>query len=502
MKLQIEAPTTLVDINHLGLDKIEEMPDGGVRIGAMVRNSDLAADLHIRKNYPLLARALLAGASAQLRNKATTGGNLLQRTRCYYFYDTTKPCNKREPGSGCAALEGFNRIHAILGTSDQCIAVYPSDMAVAMRALDAKVEVADAQGKRTIALADFHTLPGTTPQIENTLNKGEIITGVTLPKAPKGKQIYRKAYDASDVKLDATYKTPDQCHAMMEPHATLALWQDGKIVVYTSNQIPSKTQEALAQTLKMDKENVRIISRYVGGGFGGKLWLSGDAVLAALAAHQLKRPVKVALTRQQIFHVTTHRPATIQRIRLGATQEGKLTAIAHEVWCGDLPDNEFYESAADQTRSLYAAADRLTNHKLATLDLPKADSMRAPGEAVGLLAIEQAMDELAEKLNIDPIDLRVLNEPTEDPEKKVPFSTRNLVGCMREGAKLFGWEKRNPIPKQVRDGNWLVGIGMASAIRGNILSPAKCHVRLILWYFDRTNGFNDIGTGSYTILHK
>jgi len=196
MKLQVETPAELIDINRLGLDKIEDTPQGGLRIGATVRNSDLAADRRVRQHYGVLSRALLAGASAQLRNKATTGGNLLQRTRCYYFYDTTKPCNKREPGSGCAALGGFNRIHAILGASDQCIATHPSDMAVAMRVLDAGVETVDARGEtRVIPIADFHRLPGDTPQIETALQPGEIITAVTLPPPPPGVQIYRKVRD-------------------------------------------------------------------------------------------------------------------------------------------------------------------------------------------------------------------------------------------------------------------------------------------------------------------
>ena len=196
MKLQVETPNHIVDINRLPLDKIEDTPEGGLRIGAMVRNSDLAADLRVRRRYGVLSRALLAGASAQLRNKATTGGNLLQRTRCYYFYDVTKPCNKRAPGSGCAALGGFNRIHAILGASDQCIAVNPSDMAVAMRALDAQVETVDTNNTtRAIPIAEFHRLPGDTPQIETTLKRGEIITAVTLPPPPMGKQIYRKVRD-------------------------------------------------------------------------------------------------------------------------------------------------------------------------------------------------------------------------------------------------------------------------------------------------------------------
>jgi xanthine dehydrogenase YagS FAD-binding subunit len=196
MKLQVETPSELVDINRLPLDKIEETPEGGLRVGALVRNSDLAADLRVRQRYGVLSRALLAGASAQLRNRATTGGNLLQRTRCYYFYDVTKPCNKRNPGSGCAALAGFNRIHAILGTSNDCIATHPSDMAVAMRALDARVETVDRDGQaRVIPIAEFHRLPGKTPEIETSLKSGEIITAVTLPPPPPGLQIYRKVRD-------------------------------------------------------------------------------------------------------------------------------------------------------------------------------------------------------------------------------------------------------------------------------------------------------------------
>ena len=196
MKLQVETPTRLVDISRLPLDRIEDMPGGGLRIGATVRNSDLAADPRVRQRYGVLSRALLSGASAQLRNKATTGGNLLQRTRCAYFYDITKPCNKRAPGSGCTALAGFNRMLAVLGGSDQCIATNPSDMAVAMIALDASVEAVDAQGRsRAIPIAEFHRLPGRTPDVETTLRPGELITAVTLPPAPPGVQIYRKVRD-------------------------------------------------------------------------------------------------------------------------------------------------------------------------------------------------------------------------------------------------------------------------------------------------------------------
>ena len=196
MKLEVETPEHLIDINRLGLDQIEETAEGGLRIGTLVRNSDLAADQRVRERYPVLSRALLAGASGQLRNKATTGGNLLQRTRCYYFYDTAMPCNKRSPGSGCAALEGFNRIHAIVGASPSCIATHPSDMAVAMRVLDAVVHTVSPDGtERDIEIADLHRLPGDTPDVETVLAPGELITHVTLPPPPPGTQVYRKVRD-------------------------------------------------------------------------------------------------------------------------------------------------------------------------------------------------------------------------------------------------------------------------------------------------------------------
>lgn len=196
MKVQVETPTHLIDVNHLGLDRIEKTDQGGLRIGALVRNTDLAADKRVRRDYAVLSRALVAGASGQLRNKATTAGNLLQRTRCPYFYDTTKPCNKRKPGSGCAALGGINRGLAVLGTSDQCIATHPSDMAVAMRLLDAVVETVSPEGAtRAIPIADFHKLPAETPHIETALQPGELITGVTLPAPLGGTHIYHKVRD-------------------------------------------------------------------------------------------------------------------------------------------------------------------------------------------------------------------------------------------------------------------------------------------------------------------
>jgi xanthine dehydrogenase YagS FAD-binding subunit len=196
MKLEIEAPTHLIDVNHLALDRIEATPEGGLRIGALVRNTDLAADQRVRRDYGLLSRALLAGASGQLRNRATTAGNLLQRTRCPYFYDTNMPCNKRQPGSGCAAIDGFSRQHAVIGASEACIATHPSDMAVALRALDAVVETVRPDGAaRRIPIAELHRLPGDNPQVETVLEPGELITAVTLPQPIGGTQIYRKVRD-------------------------------------------------------------------------------------------------------------------------------------------------------------------------------------------------------------------------------------------------------------------------------------------------------------------
>jgi xanthine dehydrogenase YagR molybdenum-binding subunit len=309
------------------------------------------------------------------------------------------------------------------------------------------------------------------------------------------------AFAAAPAQIDVTYTTPLQSHAMMEPHATLAMWQGDNLILHTSNQMLNQGRDAVARTLEIPVENVRLISPYIGGGFGSKLWVNADAILAAIAARQLKRPVKTALTRQQVFHVTTHRSDTIQRIRLGTDRNGRILAIGHDVFSGNLWSEQNYEGAALQTRTLYAGDNRLTRHRLAPLDIPVASSMRAPGEAVGLLALECAMDELAEKLDLDPIELRMRNEPTEDPEKHIPYSSRHLIPCFEEGARRFGWERRNPKPGRSRDGRWLVGMGVAAATRGNPLELSKANARL------GSDGLavvrmamTDIGTGTYTIL--
>jgi xanthine dehydrogenase YagR molybdenum-binding subunit len=258
----------------------------------------------------------------------------------------------------------------------------------------------------------------------------------------------------------------------------------------------------LATTLGVAKNKVRLISPFIGGGFGGKLYLRTDALLAALGARAAGRPVKVALPRPLMFNNTTHRPATIQRVRIGATRDGKITAIGHESWSGDLPGSGRPETAVNQTRLLYAGANRMTAMRLAVLDLPEGNDMRAPGEAPGTMALEIAVDEMAEKLGLDPVEFRILNDTQVDPEKpERPFSQRRLVECLRIGADRFGWSRRNPVPGRTREGRWLVGMGMAAAFRNNIDMKSAARVRLdsrgiVTVETDMT----DIGTGSYTII--
>ncbi len=312
---------------------------------------------------------------------------------------------------------------------------------------------------------------------------------------------FETAFAAAPVKLDATYRTPDQTHAMMEPHASTAVWQGDTLTLYTANQMINWGKKDMARTLGIPEENVRLVSPYIGGGFGGKLFLRSEALLAALGAKAAGRPVKVALQRALMMNNTTHRPATIQHIRIGATREGRITAIAHESWSGDLPDGG-PETAVNQTRLLYAGANRFTQMRLAVLDLAEGNAMRAPGEAPGMMALEIAMDELAEKLKMDPVTLRIVNDTTVDPEKPGrKFSQRRYVDTLRTGAERFGWNKRNPKPGQVRDGRWLVGYGMASAFRNNLVMKSAARVRLerdgtVTVETDMT----DIGTGTYTII--
>jgi xanthine dehydrogenase YagR molybdenum-binding subunit len=312
---------------------------------------------------------------------------------------------------------------------------------------------------------------------------------------------FEGAFAAAPVQLDATYTTPDQAHAMMEPFASMAAWDGDKLTLWTSNQMIDWSVSDLATTLGVPKQNVRLISPYIGGGFGGKLFIRADAVLAALGARMAARPVKVALARPMMFNNSTHRPATIQRIRIGTTADGKITAMAHEGWSGDLPGGKV-ESATQPSQLLYAGEHRRVTMRLSTLDLPEGNAMRAPGEAPGMMALEIAMDEMAEKLKLDPIEFRILNDTQVDPVKpQRPFSQRRLIECLRTGAERFGWSKRQPQTGTQREGRWLIGQGMAVAFRNNLLVKSGARVRLndqgiVTVETDMT----DIGTGSYTII--
>jgi len=383
----------------------------------------------------------------------------------------------------------FNTAHLLAGPEvqhyHQAVGVVVAETFEQARAASSllKVEYAKANGSYDLAAAMNAAVTPKTGDAESSVGD------------------FDGAFAGAPVKLDATYTTPDQSHAMMEPHASIASWDGDKVTVWTSNQMIDWGKQDLAKTLGVPASKVRLVSPYIGGGFGGKLFLRTEAVLAALGARAAKRPVKVALQRALMINNTTHRPATIQRIRIGATREGRINAIAHESWSGDLPGGQ-PETAVQQTRLLYAGGNRLTRLQLATLDLPEGNAMRAPGEAPGMMALEVAMDEMAEKLKMDPVTFRIVNDTTVDPEKAGrKFSQRRYVQCLRQGAERFGWDKRKAQPGQAREGQWLVGMGMASAFRNNMNLKSAARVRLesdgkVTVETDMT----DIGTGTYTII--
>jgi xanthine dehydrogenase YagR molybdenum-binding subunit len=300
--------------------------------------------------------------------------------------------------------------------------------------------------------------------------------------------------------VDQVYTTPAHSSQPMEPPACLASWDGDDLTIRTSIQMVAAAREAVARTLRISPERVHVDAAFVGGGFGSKLRVHAETILAAMASRVLRHPVKVAITRRQMFNLVGHRPATIQRVRLAARRDGTLTGIGHEVNMQGAARAEFAEQTATVVRSLYAAPNRLTRHRITLLDLPIAEAVRGPGELPALLAVESAMDQLAHELNMDPIELRIRNEPTNDPELGVPFSHRRIVECMREGAARFGWNERPQRPGTRRQGNTLVGYGMAAAIRMHFQGPTKVAVRMepdgrVTVQCDMT----DIGTGTYTI---
>jgi xanthine dehydrogenase YagR molybdenum-binding subunit len=301
--------------------------------------------------------------------------------------------------------------------------------------------------------------------------------------------------------IDATYSTPAQHNNPMEPHATLALWRDGDLTLYESTQGAPMARDTIAKVLGLEPERVRVIAPHVGGGFGSKGTPKPNPIVAALAARHVQRPVKLAVTRQQMFAITGYRTPTIQRLRLGADSEGRLTAIWHEVFEQSSTLREFAEQTAVPTRTMYAAPNCRTSHRLARLDVPTPTWMRAPGETPGMYALECAMDELAIAAGIDPVELRIRNEPDVEPESGVPFSSRHLVDCLREGAERFGWSGRDPAPGIRREGRWLVGTGVASSTYPARRRPSQAIARAEPdGRFAVRIGAADIGTGARTVL--
>jgi xanthine dehydrogenase YagR molybdenum-binding subunit len=308
------------------------------------------------------------------------------------------------------------------------------------------------------------------------------------------------ALASAAVSVDATYSTPAYHNNPMEPHATVAVWEGGRLTLYDSTQGVQGARRAIAQVFGLEPEDVRVISPHVGGGFGSKGLPHAPVVVAALAARAVRRPVKLAVTRQQMFALTGYRTPTIQRVRFGADTDGRLTAIVHDAFEQSSTLKEFAEQTTIATRHMYAAPNRRTTHRLVRLDVPTPSWMRAPGECPGMYALESAMDELAVAAGIDPIELRIRNEPRVDPESDLPFSSRNLVACLREGAERFGWAERDPAPGVRRDGDWLIGTGVAASTYPAYRSPASARVTACDGgYLVQVSGA-DLGTGARTVL--
>lgn len=335
-------------------------------------------------------------------------------------------------------------------------------------------------------------------------NHTQFIDWVTDKSDDIGKP--EKTLKQAEVKVDVTYTTPSQSNMPMEPHSSLARWFEGKLTLHTSNQMLASSKIQLAKALDMPEDDVRLLSPYVGGGFGSKLGISPESVMAAIAAKELKRPVLVNMTRPQVMETTVRRTNTEQRVALGADKDGKIHTIIHNSIVTNLPSETFFEPVAVSTHFLYGGDNRQIKYEMARMNFTLTGSMRAPGEAVGQLALECAMDELAHALKLCPIELRKRNEPSEDPSKKIPYSTRKLLACMEQGAKAFGWDKRPQTPASRLDGDWLIGYGMACAARSNELKPSQARVSLLpsdkpLGVLARIEtDMTDIGTGSYTIF--
>lgn len=311
----------------------------------------------------------------------------------------------------------------------------------------------------------------------------------------------------SAITLDRFYHTPSQNSSAMEPHATLAHWQGDKLIMYSANQMLSSCKKQIADALDMDAEKVQLIAKYVGGGFGSKLGISPESIAAAISAKELQRPVLIVMTRPQVMEATIRRSNTRQRIAIGCDKDGIINTMIHDTVSTNLPDESFFEPAALSTHYLYRGENRQVDYKKVEMNQVLSGSMRAPGEAVGQIALECAMDELAEKLELDPIEFRRRNEPEKDPSQDIPFSTRQLIACMEQGAEQFGWDQRIAKPASRLEGDWWMGVGMAAASRGNNLGPSEARASLEIDHSKALGvkaiietDMTDIGTGSYTVF--
>ena len=313
----------------------------------------------------------------------------------------------------------------------------------------------------------------------------------------------------STVTLDRFYHTPSQSNSPMEPHATLAYWEDDKLIMYTSNQMIASCKQQVMDALDLNKDQVQLISYYVGGGFGSKLGIAPESIAAAISAKELGRPVLISMTRPQVMEATVRRSNTRQRIAIGCDKDGVINTIIHDTVTSNLPGEAFFEPTALSTKYLYRGENRRVNYKKVDMNVVLSGSMRAPGEAVGMIALECAMDELASQLDIDPIELRLRNEPEQDPSQDIPFSTRQLIACMKQGAEQFGWDQRNTKPASQLEGDWWIGTGMAASARGNQLQSSEARATLQV---DDSKALGvkavietdmtDIGTGSYTVFSQ
>ncbi|MBP0614653.1 xanthine dehydrogenase family protein molybdopterin-binding subunit [Jiella mangrovi] len=314
---------------------------------------------------------------------------------------------------------------------------------------------------------------------------------------------FEKAFAAAEVQFDQTYRTPSYQAAAMEPHASVAKWDGDQLTIWSSCQLLDLNVQQIANGIGVDPSKVRLLSPYIGGGFGSKLGIGPDAVLAALGAKAVGRPVKLALTRQNVFQATSRRGETIQRVRIGTTKDGKITCFGHESETANAEGEGFFEPSGISTVFLYPGEDRLVTHRVITTDVLTASACRAPGEATGMLATESALDELAERFGMDPVAFRKMNEPEKDPQEDLPFSSRRLLDCIDEGARRFNWADRPSKPAARREGEWLIGYGMSSASRANSLMASSAEIemspegRAIV-----KTSMTDIGTGTYTILQQ